>query len=136
EGVERARALSIATEEGFFRATVRLLGARVDPSPHVDQTFQKITGLNEQFIKLSQNLNYDTMIAAARVDDPAKLSDTIAANLQIAVEEKQELLENFDVLDRLNRVADLLDGEIEKLNVDRTINSRVKRQTERAQKEY
>src|SRR6266550_4693704 len=52
EGVERARALSIATEEGFFRATVRLLGARVEPSPQVEQTVQKITGLYEQFIKL------------------------------------------------------------------------------------
>src|ERR1700751_2580684 len=59
EGVERARALSIATEEGFFRATVRLLNARVEPSPAVDQTVQKITGLYEQFIKLSQSLNYD-----------------------------------------------------------------------------
>ena len=76
------------------------------------------------------------MIAAARVDDPGKFSDTIAANLQIPVEEKQELLENFDVLDRLNRVADILESEIEKLNVDRNINSRVKRQMERAQKEY
>src|ERR1700694_4268018 len=45
EGVERARAISIATEEGFFRATVRLLNARVEPSPQVDQTVQKITGL-------------------------------------------------------------------------------------------
>jgi len=94
EGVERARAISIATEEGFFRATVRLLGARVDPSPQVEQTVQKITGLYEQFIKLSQSLNYDTMIAAARVDDPARLSDTIAANLQLPVDEKQDLLEN------------------------------------------
>ena len=71
-----------------------------------------------------------------RVDDANKLSDTIAANLQIPVEEKQELLEIFDPLDRLNRVADILEVEIEKLNVDRTINTRVKRQMERAQKEY
>jgi ATP-dependent Lon protease len=76
------------------------------------------------------------MIAATRVDDPAKLSDTIASNLQIPVEEKQELLENFDPLDRLTRVGEILESEIEKLNVDRNINTRVKRQMERAQKEY
>jgi ATP-dependent Lon protease len=87
-------------------------------------------------VKLSQSLNYDTMIAATRVDDPAKLSDTIASNLQIPVEEKQELLENFDPLDRLSRVGEILESEIEKLNVDRNINTRVKRQMERAQKEY
>src|ERR1700749_2717433 len=136
EGVERARALSIATEEGFFRATVRLLNARVEPSPAVDQTVQKITGLYEQFIKLSQSLNYDTMIAAARVDDPARLSDTIAANLQLPVDEKQDLLETVDPIERLNRIGDILEIELEKLNVDRNINSRVKRQMERAQKEY
>jgi ATP-dependent Lon protease len=136
EGVERARAISIATEEGFFRATVRLLTARVEPSPQVEQTVQKITGLYEQFIKLSQSLNYDTMIAAARVDDPARLSDTIAANLQLPVDEKQDLLETVDPLERLNRIGDILEIELEKLNVDRNINTRVKRQMERAQKEY
>jgi ATP-dependent Lon protease len=136
EGVERARALSIATEEGFFRATVRLLNARVEPSPAVEQTVQKITSLYEQFIKLSQSLNYDTMIAAARVDDPARLSDTIAANLQLPVDEKQDLLETVDPIERLNRIGDILEIELEKLNVDRNINTRVKRQMERAQKEY
>jgi ATP-dependent Lon protease len=136
EGVERARALSIATEEGFFRATVRLLNARVESSPAVEQTVQKITGLYEQFIKLSQSLNYDTMIAAARVDDPARLSDTIAANLQLPVDEKQDLLETVDPIERLNRIGDILEIELEKLNVDRNINTRVKRQMERAQKEY
>src|SRR3990167_7595550 len=76
------------------------------------------------------------MIAAVRVEDAAKLSDVIAANLQISIEEKQELLELFDPAERLNRIGDLLDLEIEKLSMDRTIQGRVKRQMERAQREY
>ena len=136
EGVERARSLSISTEEGFFRASIRLLSARIESTPQVEQLVQKVTNLYEQFIKLSQSLNYDTMIAAARVDDPSRLSDTIAANLQLPVDEKQDLLETADPLERLNRVADILEIELEKLNVDRNINTRVKRQMERAQKEY
>ncbi len=76
------------------------------------------------------------MIAAARVDDPARLSDTIAANLQLPVDEKQDLLETVDPIERLNRIGDILEIELEKLNVDRNINTRVKRQMERAQKEY
>ena len=136
EGVERARALSISTEEGFFRANLRLLAARIEVTPQVEQLVQKVTNLYEQFIKLSQSLNYDTMIAAARVDDPARLSDTIAANLQLPVDEKQDLLESADPLERLNRISDILEIELEKLNVDRNINTRVKRQMERAQKEY
>ena len=136
EGVERARSLSISTEEGFFRANLRLLTGRIETTPQVEQLVQKVTNLYEQFIKLSQSLNYDTMIAAARVDDPARLSDTIAANLQLPVDEKQDLLETADPLERLNRIADILEIELEKLNVDRNINTRVKRQMERAQKEY
>ena len=136
EGVERARSLSISSDEGFFRANIRLLTGRLESTPQVDQLVQKVTNLYEQFIKLSQSLNYDTMIAAARVDDPARLSDTIAANLQLPVDEKQDLLETADPLERLNRVTDILEIELEKLNVDRNINTRVKRQMERAQKEY
>src|SRR5512136_144754 len=70
------------------------------------------------------------------MNDPAKLSDTIAQNLQLSIEEKQELLEIFDPVERLNRIADVLDIEIEKLNMDRSIQTRVKKQMERAQKEY
>ncbi len=136
EGAERAKIVQVAIEEGFFRATVRLLPVKFEPSPQVEQASTRVTGLFEQYVKLSQSLNYDTMIAAVRVDDPGKLSDAIAANLQIPVEEKQELLELFDPLERLNRIGDILEVEIEKLNVDRSINTRVKRQMERAQKEY
>jgi len=136
EGVERAKVVQISTEEGFFRAALRLVAVKVEVTPQLEQAVSKVTGLFEQYVKLSQSLNYDTMIAAARVDDPSKLSDTIAANLQIPVEEKQELLEIFDPLERLQRVAEMLEAEIEKLNVDRNINTRVKRQMERAQKEY
>ena len=136
EGIERARVVQVVNEDGFFRATVRVLPSRSEPSPQMEQAVSRATGLFEQYVKLSQNLNYDTMIASMRVDDPGKLSDAIAANLQVSVEDKQELLEIPEPLERLSRIADILDVEIEKLNVDRTINTRVKRQMERAQKEY
>lgn len=136
EGAERAKIVQVTNEEGFFRATIRIIPVKTEPSPQLEQASTRVTGLFEQYVKLSQSLNYDTMIAAVRVDDPAKLADAIASNLQIPVEEKQELLEIFDPLERLNRIAEILDGETEKLNVDRSINTRVKRQMERAQKEY
>jgi ATP-dependent Lon protease len=136
EGTERAKIVQITSDEGFFRATVRLVPVKAEPSPQLEQSSARVTTLFEQYVKLSQSLNYDTMIAAVRVEDAGKLSDAIAANLQIPVEEKQELLELFEPLERLNRIADILEVEIEKLNVDRSINTRVKRQMERAQKEY
>jgi ATP-dependent Lon protease len=136
EGTERAKIVQITSDEGFFRASIRVVASKTEPSPQLQQASERVTGLFEQYVKLSQSLNYDTMIAAVRVEDAGKLSDAISANLQIPVEEKQELLELFEPLERLNRIADILEVEIEKLNVDRSINTRVKRQMERAQKEY
>ncbi len=136
EGVERAKVVSVADDEGFFRATVRTASYKVEPGQQLDALVSRVTGLFEQYVKLSQNLNYETMIAAVRVEEPGKLADTVGANLQLTIEEKQELLEIFDPIDRLTRVAEMLDIEIEKLNVDRTIQGRVKRQMEKAQKEY
>ncbi len=136
EGVERAKVVSVADDEGFFRAVVRTFNFKIETGSQLEALTSRVTTLFEQYVKLSQNLNYETMIAAIRVDDPGKLADTVGANLQLTIEEKQELLEIFDPIDRLTRVAEMLDIEIEKLNVDRTIQGRVKRQMEKAQKEY
>src|ERR1700759_4327202 len=136
EGVERAKIVSVTDEEGFFRAVVRTFNFKVEAGAQLEQLVSRVTALFEQYVKLSQNLNYETMVAAIRVDDAGKLADTVGANLQLTIEEKQELLEIFDPIDRLTRVAEMLDIEIEKLNVDRTIQGRVKRQMEKAQKEY
>src|ERR1700683_5476769 len=136
EGVERAKVVSVTDDEGFFRAVVRTFNFKVETGPQLEALVGRVTTLFEQYVKLRQNLNYETMIAAIRVDDPSKLADTVGANLQLTIEEKQELLEIFDPVDRLQRVTEMLDIEIEKLNVDRTIQGRVKRQMEKAQKEY
>jgi len=137
EGVERAKVVSVSDEDGFFRAIVRTSSYRVETGPQLDALVSRVTGLFEQYVKLSQNLNYEQMLQAIRGgDEPGKLADTVGANLPLTLEEKQELLEIFDPIDRLTRVAEMLDIEIEKLNVDRTIQGRVKRQMEKAQKEY
>ncbi len=136
EGLERAKAVEMNDSDGFFVATVRVANRQLEVNPQIEQVMQRVTSLFEQYVKLQQSLNYETMIAAVRMDEPAKLSDTIAANLQLSIEEKQELLDIFDPSERLSRVADVLDIEIEKLNMDRSVQSRVKRQMERAQKEY
>src|SRR5512143_2995134 len=128
EGIERGKIVSITDTEGFFEAIIRTAKYTLESSPNTDTAMQRVTGLYEQYVKLCQSLNYETMINAVRMEDPAKLTDTIAANLQLSIEEKQELLEIFDPAERLNRISDVLDIEIEKLNMDRAIQTRVKRQ--------
>ena len=136
EGIDRGKILKISNEDGYFRVTIQTKIFRTVTTPSLEQLVQRATALFEQYVKLSQSLNYETMIAAVKVDEIGKFTDTIAANLNVSIEEKQELLEIFDPVDRLTRLADILDVEIEKLNVDRTIQGRVKRQMERAQREY
>jgi ATP-dependent Lon protease len=136
EGIERGKILQVIETDGYLQATVRVARYATETTAQIEAGMQRVTGMFEQYVKLCQSLNYETMIAAVRMEDPAKLTDTIAANLQLSIEEKQGLLEIFDPAERLNRIGDVLDVEIEKLNMDRTIQSRVKRQMEKAQKEY
>jgi ATP-dependent Lon protease len=136
EGIERARALSVNLERGFLFAVVKTESFAAPATSDLEALTGRVNTLFEQYVKQSQNLNYETMIAAVRVDDPGKLADTIGAHLQLTIPEKQDLLEIFDPVERLSRIADVLDIEIEKLGVDRTIQGRVKRQMEKAQKEY
>jgi ATP-dependent Lon protease len=136
EGLDRGRALEFREEGGFLKVVVKLIPRQAESGSGVEAVMSKVIGLFEQYVKLSNNLHYDAMLAAVRVEDPGKLADTIAAHLVLPVEEKQNLLEVFSPLERLNRIAGLLEAEVEKLQVDKRIQGRVKKQMERAQKEY
>jgi len=136
EGLERGRVSSVSVDEGYMVADIETAQQKATEEADVEGLTSRVTSLFEQYVKQSQNLNYETMIAAVRVDEPGRLADTISAHLQLSMAEKQVLLEIFDPVERLARIADVLDIEIEKLSVDRTIQGRVKRQMEKAQKEY
>jgi ATP-dependent Lon protease len=136
EGLDRARAVEWKEDKGFYRVVVKVLPKHKDLTGDVEGTMTRVVSLFEQYVKLSNNLHYDAMIAAVRVDDPGKLADTIAAHLLVGVDEKQNLLEIVSPLERLNRIASILEAEVDKLQVDRRIQSRVKKQMEKAQKEY
>ena len=73
EGVERGKIISVSEEEGYFRAVVKTVSYKVEQGSQLEALTGRVTNLFEQYVKLSQNLNYETMIAAIRVDDPASL---------------------------------------------------------------
>jgi ATP-dependent Lon protease len=136
EGIERARAVEWKEDKGFYRVVVKVIPKHKETGVDAESTMSRVVSLFEQYVKLSNNLHYDAMIAAVRVDDPGKLADTIAAHLLVGVDEKQNLLEIISPVERLNRIAGILEAEVDKLQVDRRIQSRVKKQMEKAQKEY
>ena len=136
EGVDRARAVEWKEDKGFYRVVVKVVEKQQETGPDVENAMSKVISFFEQYVKLSNSLHYDAMVAAVRVDDPSKLADTVAAHLLVGIDEKQNLLEIISPIERLNRITGLLEAEVDKLQVDRRIQSRVKKQMEKAQKEY
>src|SRR5882672_2450706 len=129
EGATRGKVVEIREDDGF-------LVAKLELTPDIETEMGKVVSLFEKYVKLSPNLPYETMISTIRVSEPGRLTDTIAAHVQVGIEEKQNLLETFGPGERLTILANRLDAEIEKLRVDRRIHQRVKKQMEKAQKEY
>ncbi|PYS95749.1 MAG: endopeptidase La [Acidobacteria bacterium] len=136
EGSLRGKVVEIRQEEGYLTARLEPVEHKVELTPEVETEMGKVVSLFEKYVKLSPNLPYETMISTIRVSEPGRLTDTIAAHVQVGMEEKQNLLETFNPAERLSILATLIDGEIEKLRVDRRIHQRVKKQMEKAQKEY
>jgi ATP-dependent Lon protease len=137
EGIARARLLELERDDaGVLHALVKQIEREVEVTPELRELMKRVGGLFERCIKHSPGLPYETMLSTVRISDPGRLADAIAAHLSLDVEEKQALLETSAAPERLARVARLLEGEIEKLRVDKKIHSRVKNQMERAQKEY
>ncbi len=136
EGADRGRTIECHDEEGFFKVVVKTVPKPQDLPAEADELMSKVVSLFEQYVKLSSNLQSEVKNAAAHVDDPGKLSDTIAAHLVMTVDEKQNLLEIWNPIERLTRIASALELEVDKFQVDRRVQGRVRKQMERAQKEY
>jgi ATP-dependent Lon protease len=137
EGSARARILEIEEDaEGYFRVVLKSIERPADATPELTERIGRVSALFERYIKYSPGLPYETMLSTVKITDPGRLADTIAAHLPVGIDEKQALLEIVSVHDRLGEVERLLEAEIEKLRVDKKISNRVKKQMEKAQKEY
>jgi ATP-dependent Lon protease len=136
EGVQRVRAIRYSNDPGFFVADVELLDETSVSSARTNLLIKRLQTIFEQFSKLSHHVNYDAILNAMKTLEPSKLADNICANLPISIEEKQQLLEMVDLAERIEKINEIIEVEMEKIKVDRNIQGRVKRQMERAQKEY
>ena len=136
EGMQRAKAQRFTGEAGFFVADVELLEETSVNSARTNLLTKRLQSIFEQFSKLSHHVNYDAILNAMKTLESSKLADNICANLPINIEEKQQLLEIADLAERVEKINEIIEIEIEKIKVDRNIQGRVKRQMERAQKEY
>jgi len=122
-------------EECLVARTVELVSTASAEGP-VLEYMGRLRDLFKEYAKISHHLSVEGVMASLDTADPDQFADILAAHLMISTPEKQKLLEIVNPLERLQRLQDVLDVEIEKLNIDRRINSRVKKQMEKAQREY
>jgi ATP-dependent Lon protease len=136
EGVRRAKIRSFEERVDYLGVVVEPMAQRpADPEP-LKEYMGKVLVLFEQYAKLSHHLAFEGVAASLKLEDPERFADTLSAHLAVATSEKQTLLEAETAAERLQKLQDLLEVEIEKVNIDRRINNKVKKQMEKAQKEY
>jgi ATP-dependent Lon protease len=136
EGQRRARIAELEPDSECLVARVEPLTIDVETTAAVTQYMSQLVDQFKEYAKLSHHLSVEGVLASLQTQDPDQFADILAAHLNQPTLEKQRVLEILDPLKRLEKLNDILDMEIEKLNIDRRISSRVKKQMEKAQREY
>ena len=137
EGRERGTAVRVEHDsDGMFYAHVRRVPSTDESGYRTDGLLQKIHGQVEQFLRVSPDAYTDALHAALRGVSAAQIADSMSSQLRIGVDEKQDLLETVSVQERLQKLVDFLDAEIEKRQMDRNIHSRTKKAMDKHQREY
>ena len=136
EGQIRAQVDEFIPEDGCLSARVRILETEKPGGESVKLFMERLTGLFKQYAKLSHHLSAEGALASLQTEDADQFADLLAAHLRLPTAQRQKLLAIVKPLERLQRLSDILDVEIEKLQIDRRLNSRVKKQMEKAQREY
>jgi len=136
EGLERVQILRFLQEEPFFRVQVRPLRSRQVRSLEVEALMRSITSQFEQLVNNGRNVPPEVLINVINIDDPGKLADTITPYLPLRVDQKQEILETTDVQERLEKLSLILKKELEILEIQRSIRSRVEKEMGDSQREF
>jgi ATP-dependent Lon protease len=136
EGVLRGRIMAFERRAEYLSVAVDVLPQRSADAESLKDYMAKVLSLFEQYAKLSHHLAFEGLAASLKMDDPERLADTLSAHLAVPTADKQMLLEAESAYERLQKLQDLLEVEIDKVNIDRRINNKVKKQMEKAQKEY
>ena len=136
EGIQRASTDAIHDGAEHFTADVTPIPPEADTKPEIEALRHAVTQQFDQYVKLNKKIPPEILTSIAGIDDPGRLADTIAAHLPLKLENKQSVLDLFDVAKRLEKLLELLEHEVDILQVEKRIRGRVKRQMEKSQREY
>lgn len=136
EGKYRATLEEFQANNKGYWATVSKCPSEIDSAVNLEASVRSIKNVFEQYVKLNKRIPPELLMSISSITDPSRLADIIVAHLSMKIPEKQEILEAVSVEKRLELLLEKMQGEIEIINVERRIRSRVKTQMEKSQKEY
>ncbi len=136
EGGRRVRLTGYSDRTEFFEARAVEMEENPGDLAEVQAAARTVVSEFENYVKLNKKVPPEVVVSINKIDEPAKLADTISAHLALKVADKQQLLELDSVSKRLERILGLMEGEIGVLQVEKKIRNRVKRQMEKTQREY
>ncbi len=136
EGQHRAKVNSFTDREEYVEAEAENIPAETITGDEIEAMRRSVISQFDQYVRLNKKIAPEVLVATNQIEDPSKLADTIASHLAIKLSDKQALLSEFGITERLERVLGFMEGEIGVLQVEKKIRSRVKRQMEKTQREY
>ncbi|OFR68480.1 endopeptidase La [Neisseria sp. HMSC069H12] len=137
EGIRRARALTVDETGGLFLSHVEAIDENSDKdNPEIEALRRTLLTQFEQYAKLNKKIPAEVISTISSIDDNSRLADTIAAHLQLKLEQRQYVLEIAGIVDRLEFLLAQLEAELDIMQVEKRIRGRVKRQMEKSQREY
>ncbi len=136
EGKRRARVVRYLDQADYFLVEAEEIETEWEKSTEVEALIRSVNSTFENYVKLNKKVAPEMIMTVASIDDPARLADTIVAHLGVKLEDKQALLEILNPAERLEKVLGYMRSEIEILEVEKRIRTRVKKQMEKTQKEY
>jgi ATP-dependent Lon protease len=136
EGGRRMTIKRFLDNQAYFEAEAELVEEAVGDASEAEALMRTASEKFQDYVKLNKKVPPEALSAVEEITEPAKMADTIAAHLAVKIAEKQDLLSNANVSERLEKVFGLMEGEISVLQVEKKIRNRVKRQMEKTQREY
>jgi ATP-dependent Lon protease len=136
EGGRRVRIAGYTDRSEFFEARAVEMEEVSGEAAELQAAARTVVSEFENYVKLNKKVPPEVVVSINKIEEPAKLADTISAHLALKVADKQQLLELDSVSKRLERILGLMEGEIGVLQVEKKIRNRVKRQMEKTQREY
>ncbi|MBU2711596.1 endopeptidase La [Zooshikella sp. WH53] len=136
EGGYRAHIEAFNDDEGYFKVTATALPVLAIDEREGDVLTRSLLSQFEQYVQLSRKVPSEVLTSLSTIDEPGRLSDTVAAHMSLKIADKQQILEVADVSERIEQLMTLIESEIDLMQVEKRIRGRVKKQMEKSQREY